>query len=255
MELNRVSALVTGGASGLGRAAARKIVAAGGRAAILDLAEEAGEELAGELGESSFFHKTDVTSEKDVSEAVERAASRFGEINVLVNCAGIGSAAKTVGKKGPFKLDVFKRTIEVNLIGTFNVIRLAAEKISGNSPGEDGERGVIVNTASVAAFDGQVGQAAYSASKAGIVGMTLPVARDLAPLGIRNVTIAPGIFETPMTALMQEKMRESLVNQVPFPGRFGKPEEFAALVLEIIRNRMINGETIRLDGAMRMAPR
>jgi 3-hydroxyacyl-CoA dehydrogenase / 3-hydroxy-2-methylbutyryl-CoA dehydrogenase len=255
MDLDRVSALVTGGASGLGLAVVRKIVAAGGRAAVLDLAEEAGKEIAGELGESSFFHKTDVTREKDVTEALDRAISAFGEINVLVNCAGIASASKTVGKKGPFNLEIFERTIKVNLIGTFNVIRLAAERMSGNSPGDDGERGVIINTASVAAFDGQVGQAAYSASKAGVVGMTLPVARDLAQFGIRNVTIAPGIFETPMVGLMQEKVRESLEKQVPFPPRFGRPEEFADLVLEIIRNRMINGETIRLDGAIRMGPR
>jgi NAD(P)-dependent dehydrogenase (short-subunit alcohol dehydrogenase family) len=230
-------------------------VDAGGKAAILDLAEEAGEKAVKELGENSFFHKTDVTSEEDVSGAIEKALSAFGEINVLVNCAGIASAAKTVGKKGPFDLGVFEMTIKVNLIGTFNVTRLAALKMSGNSPGEDGERGVIVNTASVAAFDGQVGQAAYSASKAGVVGMTLPVARDLAQFGIRNVTIAPGIFETPMAGLMQDKVRESLERQVPFPQRFGKPEEFAGLVCEIIRNRMINGETIRLDGAIRMAPR
>lgn len=255
MKCETVHALVTGGASGLGEAAVRSIVKGGGRAAILDMADDKGSALAKELGNAAIFHKTDVASENDVSAAIQAAVSAFGSVNAVVNCAGIATAAKTVSGKGPFPLDLFELTLRVNLIGTFNVIRLAAAQMAKNAPTPDGERGVIINTASVAAFDGQVGQAAYSASKAGIVGMTLPIARDLAAYGIRNNTIAPGIFETPMATLMPDSLKQSLISQVPFPSRFGRPEEFAGLVIHIIENAFINGETIRIDGAVRMAPK
>ncbi len=253
MKINNVIALVTGGASGLGEAVVKDIVRSGGSAAILDMAEERGRALAGEMGGSAIFVKTNVAGEEDVLRAIEAAVSKFGSINTVVNCAGIASATKTVSTKGPFPLDLFELTLKINLTGTFNVIRLAASEMVNNSPVEGGERGVIINTASIAAYDGQVGQAAYSASKAGIVGMTLPIARELAPFGIRVNTIAPGIFDTPMARLMPEPVRKSLENQVPFPKRFGLPEEFAALVAHIIENQMINGETIRIDGAIRMA--
>jgi 3-hydroxyacyl-CoA dehydrogenase/3-hydroxy-2-methylbutyryl-CoA dehydrogenase len=253
MELRTVKAVVTGGASGLGRATAARVVAAGGRVALLDLPTSKGEEVA--KGLSAIFTPADVTSAPAVEAALEAARARLGGINALVNCAGIGTAMKTVGKSGPASLDAFTRVIQVNLIGTFNCIRLAAAIMARNEPTRDGERGVIVNTASVAAFDGQIGQAAYSASKGGIVGMTLPVARDLAELGIRVVTIAPGIFDTPLLATLSEPVRASLGKQVPFPSRLGQPDEYAALALHIIENVMLNGETIRLDGALRMQPR
>ncbi len=252
MELKNIRAVVTGGASGLGMAVVRRIISSGGMAGILDLVEEQGRKLESELGKNTYFYKTDVCSEIEVKNAIDAGIQKFGFINVVVNCAGIATASKTVGKDGPFKLELFEKTIRINLIGTFNVIRLAAEKMAGNNPDDDGERGVIINTASVAAFDGQMGQAAYSASKAGVAGMTLPVARDLSAYGIRNNTIAPGIFSTPMVEAMPEKLKESLISQVPFPKRFGRPDEFAELVMAIITNRMINGETIRLDGAVRM---
>ena len=255
MKIADVSALVTGGASGLGEAVVRAIVARGGRATILDVADDKGAALVKELGDSAAYARTDVSAEKDVTDAIDAAVKKFGTINVAVNAAGVSSIGKTVGKKGPQDLSQFTRTIAVNLTGTFNVIRLAAHRMSQNEAGADGERGVIVNTSSIAAFDGQVGQAAYAASKAGVVGMTLPVARDLASLGIRNVTIAPGIFDTPMMAGMPDDVRKSLGESVPFPQRMGRPEEFAALVLHVIENTMINGETIRLDGALRMGPK
>lgn len=255
MKCKDVAAIVTGGVSGLGEAVVRGIISKGGRAAILDLADEKGERLAGELGEAAAYFKTDVTDESSVIDAINRAIKKFGAINVVVNSAGISSAAKTVGKKGPMALSLFETIVKVNLIGTFNVIRLASAKMSENAPNEEGERGVIVNTASIAAFDGQIGQAAYSASKGGIVGMTLPIARDLASFGIRNVTIAPGIFDTPMMASFPEELRASLGQTVPFPQRLGRPDEFAGMVIHIIENVMINGETIRLDGALRMAPK
>lgn len=255
MKISDVSALVTGGASGLGEAVVRAVVAAGGKAAILDLADDKGAKLEGELGERAMYCKTDVTSEQDVARAVERVAQKFGMINVVVNSAGITVSARTVGKKGPMDLKQFERAITVNLIGTFNVIRLAAMRMSANPPTEEGERGVIINTASIAAFDGQIGQAAYAASKGGVVGMTLPIARDLASYGIRNVTIAPGIFDTPMMASLSEEVRTSLGQSIPFPQRLGRPDEFAGMVLHVIENTMLNGETIRLDGALRMAPR
>jgi 3-hydroxyacyl-CoA dehydrogenase/3-hydroxy-2-methylbutyryl-CoA dehydrogenase len=255
MKISDVSALVTGGASGLGEAVVRAIVAAGGKAAILDLADDKGGTLEGELGGRALYCKTDVTSEHDVAQAIERATQKFGIINVAVNSAGITVSARTVGKKGPMDLKQFERVITINLIGTFNVIRLAAMKMSGNAPNEEGERGVIINTASIAAYDGQIGQAAYAASKGGVVGMTLPIARDLASYGIRNVTIAPGIFDTPMMASFSDEVRTSLGQSIPFPQRLGRPDEFAGMVLHVIGNSMLNGETIRLDGALRMAPK
>ena len=254
MELASVRAVVTGGASGLGRATAARLAAAGGRVAILDRPASAGADVVKSLAHA-VFTPADVTSADDVSRALETARERLGGINVLVNCAGIGTAMKTFGKAGPAKLEEFTRVISVNLIGTFNCIRLAAVHIAQNSPGPDGERGVVINTASVAAFDGQIGQAAYSASKGGIVGMTLPIARDLAEQGIRVMTIAPGIFETPLLGTLPEPVRASLAKQVPFPSRLGQPDEYAALACHIVTNGMLNGETIRLDGAIRMAPR
>ncbi len=255
MRVQDVIALVTGGASGLGEATVRDVVAGGGRAAILDRPNSKGEGLAKELGDRTVFAPCDVTSEAEVKSAVETAAKRFGSVNVLVNCAGIGTANRTVTKDGPFPLELFELTIKVNLIGTFNAIRLAAFQMSKNERNQEGERGVIVNTASVAAFDGQIGQAAYSASKGGVVGMTLPIARDLASLGIRVLTIAPGTFDTPMLAMAPEPIRQALAAQIPFPSRLGRPSEFAALVRHIVENSMLNGETIRLDGAIRMAPK
>jgi 3-hydroxyacyl-CoA dehydrogenase / 3-hydroxy-2-methylbutyryl-CoA dehydrogenase len=254
MELASVRAVVTGGASGLGRATAARFAAAGGRVAILDRPASAGAEVAKSLAHA-VFTPADVTSAEDVSRALDAARERLGGINVLVNCAGIGTAMKTFGKAGPAKLEEFTRVISVNLIGTFNCIRLAAVHMAQNTPGADGERGVVINTASVAAFDGQIGQAAYSASKGGIVGMTLPIARDLAEQGIRVMTIAPGIFETPLLGTLPEPVRASLAKQVPFPSRLGQPDEYAALACHIVTNAMLNGETIRLDGAIRMAPR
>jgi 3-hydroxyacyl-CoA dehydrogenase / 3-hydroxy-2-methylbutyryl-CoA dehydrogenase len=255
MDFPKCKALVTGGASGLGEATVRAIIAAGGRAAILDLDDSRGKKLASDLGDNSLFIKTDVSSTESVTKAIEQATAIFGQINVVVNCAGIAPAAKVLGKQGPHDLELFSRALQVNLVGTFNVIRLAAAKIAENEPGPDGERGVIINTASVAAFEGQIGQAAYSASKAGIVGLTLPVARELAPLGIRVVTIAPGIMETPMLMGMPDNVREALGKMVPFPQRLGHPEEYAMLARQIIENIMLNGTTIRLDGAIRMQPK
>ena len=255
MDFPKCRALVTGGASGLGEATVRAIIAAGGRAAILDLDDSRGKKLASDLGDNSLFIKTDVSSTESVTKAIEQATAIFGQINVVVNCAGIAPAAKVLGKQGPHDLELFSRALQVNLVGTFNVIRLAAAEIAENEPGPDGERGVIINTASVAAFEGQIGQAAYSASKAGIVGLTLPVARELAPLGIRVVTIAPGIMETPMLMGMPDNVREALGKMVPFPQRLGHPEEYAMLARQIIENIMLNGTTIRLDGAIRMQPK
>jgi 3-hydroxyacyl-CoA dehydrogenase/3-hydroxy-2-methylbutyryl-CoA dehydrogenase len=255
MRVQDTIAMVTGGASGLGEATVRNLVEGGGRAVILDRPNSKGEALARELGERVAFAACDVTSEADVRAAVATAVARFGTVNALVNCAGIGTANRTVTKDGPFPLDLFELTIRVNLIGTFNAIRLAALQMAKNERNDEGERGVIVNTASVAAFDGQIGQAAYSASKGGVVGMTLPIARDLASLGIRVCTIAPGTFDTPMLAMAPEAIRQALAAQIPFPSRLGRPAEFAALVRHIVENSMLNGETIRLDGAIRMAPK
>jgi NAD(P)-dependent dehydrogenase (short-subunit alcohol dehydrogenase family) len=253
MQVENNVALITGGSSGLGLATARRLAAEGAKVVILDLPSSRGAEVAAELGGSARFAPGDVTSEQDVAAAVAAAAA-LGPLRVVVNCAGTGVPAKTIGRDGPAALDGFTRTVTVNLIGTFNVIRLAAARIAATEPVE-GERGVIVNTASVAAFDGQIGQAAYSASKGGIVGMTLPVARDLARELIRVVTIAPGIFETPMLGALPGPVKDSLGLQVPHPSRLGQPKEYAALVRHIVENAMLNGETIRLDGAIRMAPR
>jgi NAD(P)-dependent dehydrogenase (short-subunit alcohol dehydrogenase family) len=255
MNIAESTAVITGGASGLGRATAERIVASGGRAVLLDRALALGTEIAAQLGKQALFVPADITSADEVATALARAVERFGGIQVLVNCAGIGLAQKTLGKQGPAPLDDFRRVIEVNLIGTFNCIRLAAVHMARNAPNAEGERGVVVNTASVAAFEGQVGQAAYAASKGGIVGMTLPTARDLAPLGIRVVTIAPGLFDTPLLAALPGPVRTSLGQQVPFPARLGRPAEYAALAAHIVENAMLNGETIRLDGAIRMQPR
>lgn len=255
MELKDKSVLVTGGASGLGAACVRLFLKAGARVTIIDLNAELGEALAQELGSQAQFVKANIVEEAQIQAAVQAAVTQFGGLNVLVNCAGIGPAEKVLGREGPASLANFSKVIQVNLIGTFNVTRLAAAAIAQSEPGESGERGVIINTASVAAFDGQIGQAAYSASKGGIVSMTLPIARELARSGIRVVTIAPGIFETPLLANLSEAARQSLGQQVPFPARLGQPEEFAALAKHIVENQMLNGEVIRLDGAIRMAPR
>ncbi|MGE5576667.1 MAG: 3-hydroxyacyl-CoA dehydrogenase [Syntrophothermus sp.] len=255
MEIKGSVAMVTGGASGLGEATVRDLVALGGKVAVLDMAEENGNRLAAELGESAIFVKTDVTDEASVRAAVDRTVAAFGGIHVVVNCAGIAIAQRVVGKQGPHDLAGFARVIQVNLTGTFNVIRLAAEKMMVNTPNQEGERGVIINTASVAAFEGQIGQAAYSASKGGVVAMTLPIAREFAPFGIRVMTIAPGLFDTPMFKSLPEEARKSLGATVPFPSRLGDPREYAFLARSIIENPMLNGETIRLDGAIRMQPK
>jgi len=255
VRLQNQTVLVTGGASGLGGAAAEMVVAAGGRVIIADINEAAGKTATARLGASARFLRTDVTVEADVQKAIAAAIKEFGAFTGLVNAAGIGPAARVVGREGPMPLEQFGRVIQINLIGTFNVIRLAAAAMQNNQPAPSGERGVIVNTASIAAYDGQIGQSAYAASKGGIVSMTLPIARELARFGIRVMTIAPGIFDTPMLAGLPEAARQSLGQQVPFPSRLGQPAEFAALARHIAENAMLNGETIRLDGAIRMAPR
>jgi len=253
MDITNQVALVTGGASGLGLATTRALLAAGGKVVILDLPRSNGGAVAEELGDNVVFAPADVTDSDSVTAALD-AAESLGTLRVVVNCAGMGIAHKTVGRDGAAPLDAFSTVININLIGTFNVLRLGAERIAKADP-IDGERGVIVNTASVAAFDGQIGQAAYSASKGGIVGMTLPIARDLAQLKIRVVTIAPGLFDTPLLAGLPEEARASLGAQVPHPSRLGDPKEYGQLAAHIVANPMLNGETIRLDGAIRMAPR
>lgn len=256
MEIKGLGVVVTGGGSGLGEATARAFAAKGAQIAILDLARSRGAEIAKEIGGKSFFAECDVTSGEQASAAIDKAVATFGAIHVLINCAGIGTAGKVLGKDNvPLELESFRRVVEINLIGTFNVIRLAAAKMVKNEPNSEGERGVIINTASVAAFDGQIGQPAYSASKGGVVGMTLPIARELARDGVRCVTIAPGIFETPMLMGLPESARKSLGASVPFPARLGRPDEYASLASYIVEMPMLNGETIRLDGAIRMAPR
>ncbi|MGE3314774.1 MAG: 3-hydroxyacyl-CoA dehydrogenase [Planctomycetaceae bacterium] len=255
MQIADRSFLVSGGGSGLGAACARKLAGAGARVLIADISQENGTALAAELGSTSRFVRTDVTDESSVQNAVDVALSEFGRIDGAINCAGVALAQLVIGRSGPHALDAFSRVLQVNLVGTFNVIRLSAGAMARNDPSSAGERGVIINTASVAAFDGQIGQAAYSASKGGIVGMTLPIARELARFGIRVMTIAPGIFETPLLGSLGEEVRKSLAAQVPFPQRLGRPDEFASLAAHIIENEMLNGETIRLDGAIRMAPK
>ncbi len=255
MDLKGSVFIITGGGSGLGAATARLFAKSGGRVVVADLNADNASKIATELGDNARGIKCDVTDEGQVNAAIALARESFGALHGAVNCAGIGSAMRTTSKSGPFNLDMFKFTINVNLIGTFNVIRLVATAISDNTPNEGGERGVFINTASVAAFDGQIGQAAYSASKGGIVGMTLPIARDLAKLGMRCVTIAPGLFNTPLLAALPEEAKASLGAQVPFPPRLGEPSEFALLAKQIVENPMLNGETIRLDGAIRMQPK
>jgi NAD(P)-dependent dehydrogenase (short-subunit alcohol dehydrogenase family) len=253
MQIAGSVALVTGGASGLGLATAGRLVEAGAQVVLLDLPSSPGAAAADELGPNATFVAGDVTSEADVTAALDAAAAR-GTIRIVVNCAGVGTAGRVIGRNGVLPLDQFARVVQINLIGTFNVLRLGAERVVATEP-IDGERGVIVNTASAAAFDGQIGQAAYSASKGGVVGMTLPIARDLADKLIRVMTIAPGLFRTPMLAGLPQEAQDSLGAQVPHPSRLGRPDEYAALVEHIVTNPMLNGEVIRLDGAIRMAPR
>jgi NAD(P)-dependent dehydrogenase (short-subunit alcohol dehydrogenase family) len=255
MDISGTVALVTGGASGLGAATVRELIAAGGKVMIVDRLQSDGAALAEALGARAAFAAADVTSDGEVTAAVQRTVERFGAIHINVNCAGTGAAMKTTSKAGAMPLELFAKVIEINLIGTFNVLRLCAVQMAKNAPNADGERGVVVNTASVAAFDGQIGQAAYSASKGGVVSMTLPIARDLAPVGIRVCTIAPGTFDTPMLAMLPEPQRQALAAHIPFPPRLGRPPEFAALARHIVENPMLNGETIRLDGALRMPPK
>jgi NAD(P)-dependent dehydrogenase (short-subunit alcohol dehydrogenase family) len=255
MRIEGRTFLVTGGASGLGGATARMLAAAGGRVVVLDVDEGRGEAVAAEIGATARFARADVSREDDVARAIELARNAFGSVDGAVNAAGIAPVGKVLGKEGPHPLELFERTLRVNLVGTFNVIRLAAAAMATAVPGESGERGVIINTASIAAFEGQIGQVAYAASKGGIAGLTLPVARELARSGIRVVTIAPGIFDTPLLAGLPEPARASLGQQVPFPSRLGRPEEYAALVRHVIENEMLNGSVIRLDGGLRMAPR
>jgi NAD(P)-dependent dehydrogenase (short-subunit alcohol dehydrogenase family) len=246
-------AVVTGGASGLGEACVRNLNKLGAKVAIFDFVAERGEKIAAELGKDVIFAHTDVADDAGVQAAIKKTMDAFGAIHIAINCAGGAAPMKVLSRKGPMPLAAFNRTIQINLVGTFNVIRLAVEQMVKNEPQEDGEKGVIINTASVAAFDGQIGQADYSASKGGIVGMTLPIARECAEYGIRVMTIAPGLFNTPLLQGLPEAARESLGKMVPFPQRLGYPQEFAQLVQHIIENRMLNGEVIRLDGAIRMA--
>ncbi|HWQ74269.1 MAG TPA: 3-hydroxyacyl-CoA dehydrogenase [Syntrophomonas sp.] len=255
MKIESKTALISGGASGLGEAAARRLADLGAKVVMMDLNEERGSTLANELGDKAAFVKTDICSTEDVQKAIAFAKDKFGSIDIVVNCAGVSSGVKTASKKGPHDLDHFKKVININLVGVFDVMRQAAFQMLQNSLNDEGGRGVMINTASVAAFDGQIGQVAYSASKAALVGMTLPVARDLASEGIRMCTIAPGLFNTPMMAALPEQVRIDLAKTVPFPQKLGDPDEFAMLVQQIIENPMLNGEVIRLDGAIRMTPK
>jgi NAD(P)-dependent dehydrogenase (short-subunit alcohol dehydrogenase family) len=245
--------LITGGASGLGAATARRLAGAGGNVAVADTNAEQGRKLAQALGDRASFFQMDVTDESQVAGAIAAARVKFGALHGAVNCAGVAPAERLLGRSGPHTLESFRRAIDINLTGTFNVLRLAAQAMEGNTPDAEGERGIVINTASVAAYDGQIGQVAYSASKAGVAGLTLPAARELARFGIRVMTIAPGIFETPMVAAFTPELKQSLAAQIPFPPRLGRPDEYAALVEHIVVNTMLNGEVIRLDGAVRMA--
>ncbi len=253
MQIDNRVFLITGAGSGLGNAVAKMVVAGGGRAVLLDINAEAGAAAAADLGPQALFQRTDVTSEADGRAAVAAALSAFGRIDGLVNCAGIAPGEKILGREGPHRLESFARAVSINLIGTFNMLRLAVEAIAGNDPAAGGERGVIVNTASIAAYDGQIGQAAYAASKGAVASLTLPAARELARHGIRVVTIAPGIFATPMMTAMPQEVQDGLGALVPFPPRLGDPAEFAAMVRHAVANQMLNGEVIRLDGALRMS--
>jgi NAD(P)-dependent dehydrogenase (short-subunit alcohol dehydrogenase family) len=253
MILKDKVAVITGAASGLGLACAKDFLGKGAKIAIFDFAADRGEAVAAELGKSVIFAHTDVTSEESVQAAIKKTMDTFGTIDININCAGAGDAIKVNSKKGPYPLNTFARTLTLNVVGTFNVLRLAIEQMMKNTPNEDGEKGVIINTASVAAFDGQIGQAAYSASKGGVVSMTLPIARECASYGIRVMTIAPGVFKTPILAGLSDEALKSLESTIPFPSRLGKPEEFALMARNIIENPYINGEVIRLDAAIRMA--
>lgn len=255
MDLANAKAVISGGASGLGFATARRVIDAGGHAALLDVNEEQGKASAAQLGQRAMFVQTDVTNEVAVKDAIRKANEFMGGITLAVNCAGIATAGRTLGRDGPWPAENFSRVIQVNLVGSYIVTKEAAAIMQHNDANDDGERGVVINTASVAAFEGQIGQAAYSASKGGIVGMMLPLAREFAQFGIRVNTIAPGIFMTPMVAGMSEEVQESLGKQVPFPPRLGRPEEYADTAAFIYGNTMVNGETIRVDGAIRMQPR
>jgi len=255
VQLDQVKAVVTGGVSGLGLAVAKHLVAHGAKVALLDINDEKGIVAAAELGAKAGYHRTDVTSEDGVTTTLRQATERMGGLNVAINCAGILGAGRVLGKQGPMPLKNFQTTVMVNLIGSFNVAKAAAELMQANVPGEDGERGVIVNTASIAAYEGQIGQAAYSASKGGVIGMTLPMAREFARIGVRVMTVAPGVFHTPMVDSMPQTVYDSLCSQVPFPSRLGTPEEFAGTIAFILQNRYLNGSVIRVDGAIRLAPK
>ena len=255
MDISNKVALITGGASGLGLATAKVLIESGAKVMLLDLNEDNAKEAPSSLGASASYTVANVAEEQSIVDAIAKTKEEFGSIHIVVNCAGIGSASKTVGKNGAHPLDYFKTVIDINLVGTFNVLRLAAEEMGNNEPEQDNECGVIINTASVAAFDGQIGQAAYSASKAGVAGMTLPIAGDLARMGIRINTIAPGIFDTPMMAMAPDQVRLPLIEMTQFPKRLGLPEEYASLVKHIVENPFLNGETIRLDGGIRMQPK
>jgi NAD(P)-dependent dehydrogenase (short-subunit alcohol dehydrogenase family) len=255
MEIKGCTAVITGGASGLGEASAYLLVKEGARVAILDMDEKRGNQIAAELGDAAVFCKTDVTIEKDVEAAIAKTMNAFGAVHIALNCAGVVAPAKVLSPKGNITVEHFNNVVQINLVGTLTVIKHAADKMTRNTPNADGEKGVVINTASIAAFEGQVGQAAYSASKAGVVGMTLPIAREFADLGIRVMTLAPGLFETPMMAVLSDKVRASLIQMIPFPKRLGRPEEYAIMVKHIIENPVLNGETIRLDQAIRMAGR
>ncbi|NND44645.1 MAG: SDR family NAD(P)-dependent oxidoreductase [Xanthomonadales bacterium] len=255
MQIEQVKALITGGVSGLGLAVARRFVAGGGKVVLLDINDEAGAAAEKELGDAAHYARVDVTDEKAVQEAVTGAVHHMGAVNVAVNCAGIIGAGRVLGREAPMALDFFARVIQVNLVGSFNICKAAGAAMEHNEPGPDGERGVIISTASVAAYEGQIGQAAYAASKAGIVGMTLPIAREFTRIGVRVMAIAPGIFHTPMVDGMPDHVQEALNASIPFPSRLGKPEEFAELAAHIVENGYFNGETIRLDGAVRLQPK
>ena len=255
MQLEQTKAVITGGVSGLGLAVAKHLVANGAKVALLDINDDKGAAAVAELGAAASYQRTDVTSEDGVATAVKQAAERMGGLNVAINCAGILGAGRVLGKEGPMPLKNFQTTVMVNLIGSFNVAKSAADVMQHNAPGADGERGVIVNTASIAAYEGQTGQAAYSASKGGIVGMTLPMAREFARIGVRVMTVAPGVFHTPMVDGMKQEVYDSLCAQVPYPSRLGTPEEFARTVAFILENRYLNGSVIRVDGAIRLAPK
>ena len=253
MEVKGCVAIVTGGASGLGEACVRMFADNGARVVIADLTSDKGEQIASEIGSNALFLRTNVADEEDVKTTINEAVEKFGTLHIAVNCAGIGIPAKVLGKEGPMSMADFEKVMKVNLMGTMNIIRFAAQKMASNTPNEEGERGVIINTSSIAAWEGQIGQTSYSASKAAITGITLPIAREFAELGIRVMTIAPGLFDTPMLRGLPDKVKESLAKMVPFPSRLGKPSEFAMLARHIVENPMLNGSTIRLDAALRMA--